>query len=254
MNARLLERSNKSVKVNPAGQHVYRCAKEILALYARMELAVTDLMQQPRGELKIGASYTIGEYILPQVVARLIRLYPDIHPKITIANSTEIAKLVDAHTLDIGVVEGEIQHASLHVQPFAEDALAVTAAKNHPLSAGRPADSASLEQHTWIVRETGSGTREAQERLFQALDITPHQRMEFGSTQVIKESVEAGLGITLLSKWVIRKELKFGLLTTIDVPCDPIRRAFSWITRDALFHTKAMQVFTELLQEVQYEL
>jgi LysR family transcriptional regulator, transcriptional activator of the cysJI operon len=105
-----------------------------------------------------------------------------------------------------------------------------------------------LNQETWIIREVGSGTREATEKMFAALQFSPSDIMEFGSTQIIKESVEAGLGITLLSQWVVRKEISMGNMALLQIDGTPILRKFSLVVPSTPFHTKATEIFLEVLR------
>lgn len=245
---RLLERSNKYVRLNRAGEIVYHHAREILGLYTRMQSLVDDLMNTPSGRLTIGASYTYGEYVLPHVVATMRKHYPAITPTITIHNSTVIAEQVGNRQLDVGIVEGEYVDDRMCIEPFADDRMYLIASANHPLAARETVEVADLAGETWIVREEGSGTREAAEKMFRQLNIAPAKRMEFGSTQVIKESVEAGLGISLLSYWAIRKERKLGTLCTLKVPGMPVTRHFSLLTKSNEFRTKALDIFMDLLR------
>jgi LysR family transcriptional regulator, transcriptional activator of the cysJI operon len=116
--------------------------------------------------------------------------------------------------------------------------------------AGRPDISgAELAEETWIIREPGSGTREATEKMFAVLQFRPDNIMEFGSTQIIKESVEAGLGISLLSEWTVRKEVSAGSLKLVAVHgCGPVVRHFSLVTPASLFRTRAADIFLEVLK------
>lgn len=241
--ARLLERTNKYVRLNKAGDAVYHHAKEILGLYTKMQRIVDDLNNKASGALSIGSSYTFGEYVLPHIMAKLQTEFPDIDPTITIANTKEIAELVANHQLDVGIVEGHYKEKNLIVEKLAEDSMVIVASSKHPIL-----NKKDLEKETWIVREPGSGTREAQESFFQKFNIVPKKLMEFGSTQLIKESVEAGLGISLLSNWTIQKELLLDSLKIIDIKGLPINREFSVITRTP-FQTKALEVFLNLLRE-----
>src|SRR5699024_3740870 len=104
-----------------------------------------------------------------------------------------------------------------------------------------------LKAQTWILREEGSGTREAAENVFQQLNIQPEHVMNFSSTQPIKVAIEAGLGISLLSKWAIQKELRNGELKIIDVKELPFTRQFSIVTATP-FQTKALQIFINLFR------
>ncbi|MEH7112956.1 LysR family transcriptional regulator [Neobacillus niacini] len=247
--ARLLERSNKYVRLNKAGEIVYHHAKEIIALYSKMQYLVDDLTNNACGPIAIGASYTFGEYILPHIIARLQVHYPLISPSIQIHNTKEIIDLVQTHQLDIGIVEGHIPEKIPNVEIVSEDRMVIVTSPHHPLlRVNNERILEELEQETWILREKGSGTREAADHLFQQFNFTPQKIMEFGSTQVIKESVEAGLGISLLSQWAINKELMYGVLGIVAVKGLPFKRNFSILTHSP-YQTKALQQFIETLRE-----
>ncbi|WP_106495172.1 LysR family transcriptional regulator [Lentibacillus sp. Marseille-P4043] len=248
LGTRLLERTNKYVRLNKAGGIVYHHAKEILGLYTNMQHLVDDLVNKANGPLLIGASYTFGEYILPRIIAKLLETYPEIQPEVTIGNTSEIADLVSSHQLDVGIVEGHFKGQELSVEEFAEDYMVVVASANNKLTQKEErVKIKDLEYETWIVRENGSGTREATEKMFRHFDFFPAKRMNFGSTQPIKEAVEAGLGVSLLSQWAIQKELRNGDLKQIQMEELPFSRQFSIVTK-SLFQTKALEVFIELLR------
>lgn len=243
---RLLERTNKYVRLNKAGEIVYHYAKEILGLYTKMENLVDDLENRASGPLSIGASYTFGEYVLPKVIANLLQEYPEIKPTVTIGNTAKIAQLVDRHQLDVGIVEGDFHHVELKKEAFAEDLMVIIASPKHYLAQNK-AKMKDLESDTWIVREHGSGTREATDTLLLNHQVTPTQFMYYSSTQPIKESVEAGIGISLLSKWAVQKELKSGDLVALEIDELPYMRDFSVITKSP-FQTKTLEVFIDLLR------
>ena len=245
--ARLLERTNKYVRLNKAGNAVYHHAKEILGLYEKMQRIVDDLTNKASGILTIGSSYTFGEYVLPHIIAKMQTSYPDIDPTITIANTKEIAELVANHQLDVGIIEGHFKEKNLIVEKLAKDSMYIVASSKHAFSLKGEVTVKDVEKETWIIREQGSGTREAQDAMFQKYELHPVKLMEFGSTQLIKESVEAGLGISLLSNWAIQKELLLGSLKIIDVKGLPFTREFSVITRTP-FQTKALEVFLNILK------
>src|SRR5699024_7770728 len=124
----------------------------------------------------------------------------------------------------------------------------IVASPDHPLAQIEHIDKNTLNNQMWILREYGSGTREATETLFKKLDVEPKRRMYYSSTQPIKESVGAGMGISLLSKWAVQKEIKYGDLTVIDLEGLPFKRVFSFV-RQSPFQTKALEVFIDLLRE-----
>ncbi|QUG41758.1 LysR family transcriptional regulator [Psychrobacillus sp. INOP01] len=246
---RLLERTNKYVRLNQAGEIVFLHAKEILGLYTKMQCLIDDLTHKAIGSISIGASYTFGEYILPHIIARLQNLYPEISPSIAIHNTKEIIDLVTNHQLDIGIIEGHFQGEKLVTEIVAEDNMVVVASPDHHLiKKKREIKISELEEETWIVRENGSGTREATENLFRKYEMTPKKLMEFGSTQLIKESVEAGLGISLLSNWAIEKELHNHYIKIIKVKGLPFKRNFSILT-NTTYETKVLKSFIETLHQ-----
>lgn len=248
MGMKLLERSNKFVRLNKAGEIVYHHAKEILGLYTKMHYLIDDLTNKTSGPISIGASYTFGEYVLPNVIAKMHEKFPLITPTIMIGNTKEIANLVLGHQLDVGIIEGEFKDKNLTIEPFAEDFMYLVASPKHRLFQKEgELNISELEEETWIVRENGSGTRDVTEKMFRLCEINPKKKLEFGSTQLIKESVEAGLGISLLSYWAVRKECSMGTLNVIKVEHFPIKREFSVVLR-SLFQTKALSVFLELLK------
>ncbi|MEK3889295.1 LysR family transcriptional regulator [Bacillus sp. FSL K6-3431] len=245
---RLLERSNKYVRLNKAGEIVYHHAKEILGLYTKMQRYVDDITNKMSGPISIGASYTFGEYVLPHIMAKMLDQYPLIIPSVAIGNSKEVAELVLGHQIDVGIVEGDYKNENLNIEAFDEDKMYIILATGHPLAnQQREIGIEELEKVSWIVREKGSGTREATEQLFRQLGIVPSKKMEFGSTQLIKESVEAGLGISLLSKWAIQKELSMGTLQIMDVQGVPFSRMFSIVTLSP-YKTKAIDTFLDLVR------
>ncbi|RAV03583.1 LysR family transcriptional regulator [Paenibacillus sp. YN15] len=250
LDCKLLERTNKYVRLTQAGEVVYAHAKEILGLYTRMGNVLDDLKHTAHGPLSIGASYTFGEYILPSVVAELVRKYPSVQPVITIANSSEITELVSRRQLDAGIVEGEDGETDgVRTIPFAEDRMVVAVSARHPLAHRHPVEGGDLAEASWIMREKGSGTRELQEKALAQLGIHPKSRMIFGSTQAIKEYIEAGMGVALLSQWTIRKEIQMGALKALELPGFPLRRHFSLVMPNMGFQTKASKVFTGFLIE-----
>ncbi|WP_144460663.1 LysR family transcriptional regulator [Siminovitchia fortis] len=245
---RLLERTNKYVKLNKAGEIVYDHAKEIVGLYTKMQGLVDDLTNKTSGPLAIGASYTFGEYILPHVIADMLEEHPLVNPAISIGNTRDIAEFVLKHQLDVGIVEGDFRHDKLMIEPFAEDRMFIVAAPGHPLAQEENITPQELEKERWIIREIGSGTRKAADNMFAAINISPKRIMEFGSIQLIKESVEAGLGISLLSQWAIRKELAMGTLKKIEVDGLPFTRKFSIVTSSP-YRTKALDTFLAFVRE-----
>lgn len=254
LGVRLLERNNKSVSLTRAGEIALRHAKDINGLYFRMREMVNELVHFTGGPLSVGASYTFGEYALPSVLAKLHREYPGITAQVAIGNTAEIAERVRSRELDICIVEGEKFGGGLAARKLADDEMYIAAGAGHPLTDVPEVAIPRLAEEIWAVREPGSGTREAADRMLGEFGIEPVRVMELGSTQLIKETVEAGVGVTLLSRLALRKELEFGLLRLLNVPGMPVRRSFYVLMRKGDLQTRTMEVFMQTLEAVSAEI
>ena len=174
LGTRLLERSSRYVYLNQAGEIVYRHAKEILALYAKMQTSLDDLTNHARGSISIGASYTFGEYILPRIIAKLRKNYPLIMPSVKIQNTQQIIELVAAHQIDIGIIEGNFHNEKLYTEAISYDEMFVVASPDHPLivDTTKVRSITDLRDEMWILREKGSGTRQAADKLFEMYSMS----------------------------------------------------------------------------------
>ncbi|WP_158598316.1 LysR family transcriptional regulator [Falsibacillus albus] len=249
LGAALIIRDHKKLRLTKAGKILYEYVVELKQAHKEMNQKIQGILNIPAGELRIGASYTFGEYILPHTISILMEKFPNIHPTITIGNTTEIAAKLHDDQLDIGIVEGMNLHQDLTVIKLTEDEMYIAAGKDHSLAGKTRITAKELEHERWIIREKGSGTREATDQFLKSQGIKPLESMECGSTQIIKESVEAGLGISLISRWAIRKEYDMKLLRILNHKDTPVKRDFSIIRQSEKDSSKAIEVFQEVLLE-----
>lgn len=244
---KLFDRTNKYVRLTKAGEVLYHHAKEILIKYENMQRLIDDLSYSQSGPIFIGSSFTFGEYLLPRIVSEFKAAYPLITPDISIRNTKRIIAKLLRHELDVGIVEGKAEHPNLIIHPFAQDEMFVIVSSNHHFASRNEIELGELASETWVLREEGSGTRQTIDSLFFGNHFSPSAIMSFGSSQIIKESVEAGLGISIMSKYVIRKEISLGTLHPIRIKNNPILRNFSYVIHKSDFHTKILDVFLEFL-------
>jgi LysR family transcriptional regulator, transcriptional activator of the cysJI operon len=257
LGVKLLERTNRSVELNQAGKLVLNYASDIVRLYDRMQRDLLELSSGASGPLRIGASLTFGEYVLPKLLADFMRAYPRVVPSVSIRNTRDIVEQVGRGELDIGVIEGRYTSDRVRTRRLTDDTMVIVASSSHQLcqqlAAGlfhnldATAISERLAAENWIVRESGSGTRELEEQAFQILNIEPSSVLEIGSTQSIKACVEAGLGLSVLSSVAIEKEIAIGTLAIIPHPNFPMKRPFSLVIQNASFHPGATKGFEEYL-------
>ncbi|OAT85619.1 LysR family transcriptional regulator [Desulfotomaculum copahuensis] len=245
--ARLFERSNKKVELTQAGHILYSYARQILALHQKAERAVTDLIDLVTGKMVVGASMTVGEYVLPRLLGAYAKKFPEVELAMTIGNTAVICEHTLDGTIDTGLVEGPVEHAHLQVQPFLEDEMVLVVPAGHLLAEKTVVDPEDLLNQTFILREEGSGTRLAAESALHRLGLTPHRVIQLGSTQAIKQAVEAGLGISFMSRWAIRKEVALSTLKPLRIKDVSITREFNIIRNQTRFQSRACDEFVRFI-------
>ncbi len=248
--APLFERHGKRLLLNDRGRKILPEAEEIIKRTREIEQFLEDSVGEPRGILNIGASTTIGNYILPDIVAEFSRKYPNAKVLLTIENTQQIESALENGDLDLGLIEG-IPHSSvLEKNAWRNDELVVVVGKGHPWACDRTASVEMLRNAQWIMREKGSGTREVFEGTMAKNDIGFSIALELGHTEAIKKATEAGLGVGCLSKIAVKRELENGWLLEIASPLD-LRRTLSIQTRKCRYKTRLLQEFQLLLNQHQ---
>lgn len=250
-NTRLFERSHSKITLTPAGEVALEYAERILNLTGEMETRLGELTGQVSGTLLVGASTTIAEYMLPRLLGDFKAKYPQVHARLTVANSETIESKVSDHTLDVGLIEAPSHHPQLNSQVCCNDELVVICSPNHSLASNDAITPAQLAEQPYVSRETGSGTREVVDDFFRANGVQPedlHIALELGSREAIKGAVEAGLGIAIVSRSTIQKELKLGDL--IAVPLKPkLIRPLSLVYAREKFRSRLLQSFLDFVEE-----
>lgn len=241
--AKLLHRSPKFVHPTEAGKILFHHAKQILGLYEKSKEEVNQLKNIVTGNMKVGASFTIGEYILPSILAEYAGQYPFVDIQVMIGNTEEVIQAVRSNQLDIGIIEGEVNYSDVVVESFMQDEMIVVAPTNHPLAKLRIVETDMLQNQVWIFREHGSGTRSYSDRLIHELDLKVKRSFIFSSNQGVKESVASGLGLAMLSRLAVRKELEAGEITEIPIHGKQFTRSLSIIHGMQPVTSKALEVF-----------
>lgn len=248
LDAYLIERTNRMVRLTRAGEIVHDHALRMVGIEDSMRRLVDDLSNTIGGPLRIGASYSIGEYMLPGILAEFCRVYPNVVPDIEIGNTQHIGSLVSSRQLDLGFVEGHYAGADVQTETLGEDTLILVGSQNHRLIETEVATASDIAEECWLVREEGSGTRSVTDNVLQQYQISPRRTMTFSSTQAIKEAARAGLGISVLSIWTVQTELSLGMLQPIHFSGMPIRRTLYVVTQSSGFQPKVVSAFAEFAQ------
>ncbi|WP_019637389.1 LysR family transcriptional regulator [Paenibacillus fonticola] len=250
LGTKLMLRSPKQVKLTEEGTILYRKAKQILGLYEEAKQQIHLLHEVVTGSIQIGASFTIGEYILPRLLAKFAEQYPEVDLQLTIGNTEEIVAAIRANELDLALVEGIVSdHPDLIILPYMQDEMILVAAPKHPLSLLPTVNPADLADQNWIIREAGSGTRAFSDHFLQVNELQARRSYVFNSSQGVKEAVSAGLGIAVLSRLTVRKELDNGELREIAFNGPAMKRELSFIRNRQGSLTLAAEVFQQKVQE-----
>ncbi|MEE9492297.1 MAG: LysR family transcriptional regulator [Gammaproteobacteria bacterium] len=241
-NTRLFDRTHNRISLTSPGECVYGYAERIFIEYTEMESAVREMIGDVSGVLVIGASTTIAEYMLPALLGDFKRKHADVNVQLKVSNSDGIVQMVENNTIDLGVVESPVLNKNLVVEVCRKDQLVAVLAPQHDLANEKLIKLDQLLEHPYICREEGSGTREVISEYMNQQQINPGQLkvcMELGSPESIKGAVEAGMGVSIVSRATVQKELKLGSLVAINLD-PPLERPFSFVHQKQKFRHYAM--------------
>ncbi|GAB6174318.1 LysR family transcriptional regulator [Paradesulfitobacterium aromaticivorans] len=252
-NVKLLNRSPKQVEPTESGRILYEQARQILLLYNQAKENIDELRNVVKGNLKIGASFTIGEYVLPRLMAEYATQYPYVEIEVMIANTEEVIQALRANQLHIGLVEGKVTHTDILSEPFMEDEMILVVPPKHPLAGHQEVMAERLHDQVWILREHGSGTRMFSDYLIEEYKLSVKRSFVFSSSQGVKEAVAAGLGIALVSRLIVQRELTSGELIGLRIKGKRITRRFVIIVLPTSASSKALEVFMDKVTSYQWE-
>ena len=213
LGVQLFDRVGKRLVVNEHGRLLYPRALALLEQTTEIE----QLFRKDNGAIRVYASSTIGNYILPAMIARYRQDFPDLPLELSVGNSQDVINAVLDFRVDIGLIEGPCHSTEIISEPWLEDELVVFAAPSSPLTKG-PVTLEQLAASPWILRERGSGTRELVDYLLLSHLPRFQMAMELGNSEAIKHAVRHGLGISCLSRRVIAEQLQAGTLSEVPVP------------------------------------
>lgn len=252
---KLLIRSTKRMELSEAGRTLLPFARKSLELSQKTDAAMAAFSNKLQGRLQLGASLTIGEYVLPRLLGPFGREYPDISIMLKVMNTTQILEEIAGHQLNFGLIEAPVEHPDMVLDSVMEDELKLIVPSGHPLAIRK--DAIYLEdvlKYPFVLREKGSGTRKVMEDVLLMRGYDPgsiQTVMELGSTGAVKSAVEEGLGITMLSTSTVKHETALGLVKMIDIADASFKRNFYSIQlRSALLPMSAM-TFLAYLKERQ---
>ena len=250
-NTRLFDRTHNRISLTAAGNRVFEYAEKIITLYGEMDSRVRELTGDVSGILIIGASTTIAEYVLPGLLGEFQLRYPDVNVRLSVSNSLGIVHLVENNSVDVGIVESPVSNKNLAVEVCWEDELMFICPPHHSMSKKKSLPVQELVNLAYLCREEGSGTRDVISDYLTQNGIQLNEMnlcMEFGSPESIKSAVEAGLGVSIVSRATVGKELKLKTLVALPL-IPPLVRPFSFVYQRQKFRLRAVEEFMNFAHE-----
>ena len=240
----LFDRHGRSLLLNDRGRYLLPMAKNITHQVRNVEALLSEKQDVFAGSLEIIASSTIGNYVLPYPIAFFMRIHPEAHINMMVANTNQAERLVAQGVMDLGFVEGGITDEAVQMTPWFEDELRIIVSSTHPLAEQElfllPDD---LLKTAWVLREEGSGTAEIFKNKLGEHAALLNVVTRIGHTEAIKKAVEAGVGAACLSELTICREEKHGWLKGLSVKDINMRRQLSVIQHKDKTTTRLMNEF-----------
>ena len=245
----LFHRIRKQLSLTSTGEILLERAKQMTQLYDQAKQHILDHHEKIQGELKIGATFTIGEYILPAFISELKTQYPTLKLQITIGNTEEIVRAVKLLQVDIGLIEGTTTEKELTIQPFMKDELVLISHFNHPLAQKVKLSIDDLQDQSWVLRESGSGTGDYLRHFLQTNGLRIQSSLFMSSSQSVKEAVIYDLGLSLLSLHTIKRELQLQVLRKLTIDYPPFTRTLSYIYAPTTQMSGNIKIFIDALHK-----
>lgn len=240
-NAPLFDRVGKRLQLNMLGKSLRPQAEALLVKAEEVESVLLD--QRPAGAIRVGATMTIGNYLMVPLVSVFKRKFPDIEIELHVANTTEIAQQVLNFELDVGFLEGDYRHHDLSVSSWQDDELVVFCAPHHPLAKKGRLEDSDLPGVEWILREQGSGTRQAFDQAMAGKSDSVSIFMQLEHTEAIKRAVELDQCLGFLSRTTVADALASGRLCELKYSASSLRRQLYWITRRDKYRFSALETW-----------
>lgn len=250
LQTKLFWRTTKQLKITPEGLILYEKAKQVLHLVEQINEEIKQRQGTISGVLKIGASFTAGEYLLPRILSSLTQKYPDMNLEIEIGNTNNVAERINSLELDIGIIEGDIGFPDLRSATFFSDELFIVANCDHPLTVKKEVDIQSLQDQTWIKREEGSNLRVYLDQFLSSNQLREKHTVVFNSNEGIKEAIIHGAGMSLLSSTMIERELLHGYMGKVQFTKQvDFHRKFAYLYSPFMENNLLVRTFIEELQD-----
>jgi DNA-binding transcriptional LysR family regulator len=240
----LFERVGKRLQLSGLGRSLRARAEALQEQAHELELELSSHGQS--AELRVGATTSIGNYLMAPLIARYIREQPGSRVALSVANTAEVARKVVNFEIDVGLIEGELGDSDLDVTRWRPDELVVFCAPKHPFAKKKKLSDEDLKAASWIARERGSGTRQAFEHAMHGILPELHIELELQHTEGIKSAVKAGLGVGCVSRIALEDAFRHKSLVPCSVPQRDFRRYFFFVLRKQKYRSAGLEKWLAL--------
>lgn len=249
LKATLIDRSGARIRPTAEGQVLADYARRIFLLAGEAVAAIEQVKNVQAGELVAGGTSTVGTYLLPRLIARFHDRHPELRFAVRTGNGEQVLRDLLDGEVGIAVFADRPEDDQLVVEPMFSDRLVLIAPADHAL-AGGPAAPADLARERFLMRERGSATRRLQEKTIVDWGLESPEPIDMSGTETLKQSVTAGLGVSLISEHAVAREIQEGTLAVIRVdPIPPARPVVVGYRRDRLL-SAAERAFLAILHEI----
>jgi len=234
------------IALTEAGRVLLGYAESAAGTMAEAQRALAALNEDVSGELRLGASTTVAQYVLPRILGSFLRQYPHVHLSVMSGNTERIAEAVAEREVALGIIEGPPMRRDVKTEPMVQDEMVLIAAPGHAWARAGSIAATELTKAPLLMRERGSGSRRVVERALKKAGIPLRSlrvTMELDSTEAIISGVEAELGVGFISRWAVGKPLRLGTIRTVQVKGLEILRDFSFIRQTGTELTGAAAAF-----------
>lgn len=253
---KLFDRSGGEITLTAAGEILYHQAKHILEHYNDIEKDMRKISGAIKGGFTIGASTSLGNHVLPRVIIGFKKEHPKVKISMMVGNTKRIEELLKSGFVDFGLVAGECMGGKMKREKIMTDELMLIVSREHPWAKKKNVSVLDILKEPFILREEGSGTRQQIEEYFAAHGISIHDMhiaLVLGSTASIKEAVEAGIGVSIVSKWSVLRESAAGRLKLLTFREGAIQRDLSLLIPSRKHLSHVMEEFLIYLKKYPFD-
>lgn len=243
LDARLFDRAGKQLMLNETGRILLQRAQAVLDRAAEIQMLAAG--GKSVFDIRLGASVTVGNHLLPPVLARFKQSFPNGQIRVMRYNTDQVLAQLSDFSIELGFVEGPVEDSRFLTFPWKKDKLAIFAAAGHPL-ARKKLTAADLAEAAWVMREPGSGTRKVFERSLAALGIVPRIALELEQPAAIRECVKAGLGLGCLSRLELDDAIADGQIVPLKAPLLDLDRDINIVLHRQKYVSEAIGTILQL--------